>query len=1777
MNRLLTILLGLYLAAASVADATTNTLGTSSLLESPAAGSDTVVLAIPPANTSWTASTNAPWLHLGPGYQSGTGSTNVVFNFDANPGATRTGTLSIGGQTLTVTQVGSTYISAQTTTTLVSTGLNQPRGVAVDGSGNVYIADSGNNLVKKWTVASHAVFTLVSTGLNNPYSVAADASGNVYIADTGNNAIKEWSVAGSNVTTLVSTGLYSPSGVGVDGSGSVYIADGYNEVIYKWNLGNPGLITLNSLTPPYLCSAPGVGVDVAGNVYFDDTCGDSLLEWLAGSSHVVSLTPGWFYLPTGLAADGSGNVYIADQADDWVWKYTAASGSLGPVVSGFNRPGGVAVDGAGNIYVADTQNNAIQECTQLYLDPTPRLEGLAAGHDFLPPVLPVAATQLSTFAPVSSQPWLTITGVTNGVVYFSYSGSTSNRSGTITLFGQSFPVFQRGSSVSLGLTALTEGPSGGNDSVVLADFPYTNAWTATANVGWLHLASGSQSGAGSTNVFFNYDANPGPTRTGTLSIAGQALTVTQAGSTYLPVGPVTTLAISSEPGPYGVSLDGSGNVYFFQYYQNTIKEWSPGNHSLTSVVSPGADFLAADTAGNLYYGGNKWTTANNSVSTLVPSGFNYVAVDRAGNLFFPNGNAIQVMTPVGNVVTTLVSGLDSPGSVAVDAADNVYFSSADGLQEYTAANQSVTTLVPPGSYSYEDLAVDGAGNLYIVGQDPYYDSFALMKWTAASNTLSTVVTSGEGIYYGVAVDAAGNPYFTDFYDGLLLEKPSAFLDPSPRVEGLPAGHDALPPVLPLTLNLLAPFAPSSDSAWLTITGVTNGVVSYSFPTNLSLTRTGHISLLGQSIAVTQNGPVFTLGTSNLFEGPAAGSDSIVLGVTPNIGVWTATTNAPWLHLSPANSSGAGGTNIIFSFDVNPGATRSATLTIAGQTLTVTQAGGTYVAVNFPATLVATGLYSPQGVAVDGAGNVYIADTFNDAVKEWIVASNSVTTLVSSGLNVPTGVAVDTAGNVYIADTGNHAIEEWSAAGNSLTTLASGLSFPVGVALDAQGNVYIADAFANAIKKWSVAGNTLATLVSGLSTPYGVAVDAANHVYIANRSNSTVAEWQPASSALVPLVVTGLYNPTGLSVDGSGNVCMADQQNNAVKQWSAVNGTVTNLVTFIGNSDYPAAVAVDAARNVYIAVEDDDAIMELPHAFVDPTPRQETANAGTGALPVVLPATENLTGPFAPASDSSWLTINGITNGIVDFSFSANVGSSRTGHLSLLGQVIAVTQSGLTYALGANSLIVGPSAGSNSVVLAVAPLSATWTAAANAAWLHLAPAALSGTGSTNLVFSYDANPGTTRSGTLTIGGQTLTVTQAGSTYGPAGSLGALVSSGLSYPYRAAVDAAGNVYIADTINAAIRKWAVASNSVTTLVATGLLQPHGVAVDGAGNVYIADTAHAAIKEWSAASSNVTTLVSAGLSQPYGLALDSLGNVYIADTGLSVIKEWSPANNTLTTLVASGLSNPDGVAVDAAGNVYIADTSHNAIEEWSLASTNLVTLVASGLSTPFDVAVDGSGNVYIADSGHNVIKMLSSVNNTLTTLIPAGLKQPHGVSVNGLGNIYIADSADNAIKELPYAFVDSTAKLEGLTDGSDILPVVLPSTTSLLAPFVPASDQSWLAIAGIASGVVDFTFSTNSGSARTAHLNLLGRAISITQGLVGTPPKLSGLQSPGSGIIQFSFTNNPAASFTVSSATNLVLPLSQWTVIGPATNNFPASLFQFTTPSTPNGPQRYYTVHSP
>jgi streptogramin lyase len=501
-----------------------------------------------------------------------------------------------------------------------------------------------------------------------------------------------------------------------------------------------------------------------------------------------------------------------------------------------------------------------------------------------------------------------------------------------------------------------------------------------------------------------------------------------------------------------------------------------------------------------------------------------------------------------------------------------------------------------------------------------------------------------------------------------------------------------------------------------------------------------------------------------------------------------------------------------------------------------------------------------------------------------------------------------------------------------------------------------------------------------------------------------------------------------------------------------------------------------------------------------------------------------------------------------------------------------------YTFGTTNRVEGPSAGADSVVLAVSSPAGPWAATVNVPWLHLATA--SGISSTNIIFSFDANPGTTRTGAITVGNQTFTVTQAGATYIAASPLTTLVDStvGLYFPFDMGVDAVGNVYVSDgSDHGAVHKWTKADNTTATIITTGLTFPFGIAVDGPGNVYLIDGGDEAILKWTAANSNITSLVSVGLNGPSRGAVDAAGNVYFADTDNNAIKKWTAANSNVTSVVSSGLSQPYGAVVDAAGNVYIYDLGSKTIKKWT-AANNITTTLLNNVTNASNLAVDNGGNLYIPDYSHNAIKKLSAVDNTVTFLISNVLSAPLSIALDTAGNLYAAEYAFNAIMhEQPRAFVNAAVRIENSAAGVDSLPAVLPVTENLLPPFAPASsDPSWLTITGVTNGVVTFSFTANSGATRTANITVLGQSVPITQQITLTPPIITGIKLLSNTVFQFSFSNTQSTNFTVIASTNLSAPLSNWTVLG-APSNIAANSFQFTSQPVSNNPQRFYRIRSP
>ena len=193
-----------------------------------------------------------------------------------------------------------------------------------------------------------------------------------------------------------------------------------------------------------------------------------------------------------------------------------------------------------------------------------------------------------------------------------------------------------------------------------------------------------------------------------------------------------------------------------------------------------------------------------------------------------------------------------------------------------------------------------------------------------------------------------------------------------------------------------------------------------------------------------------------------------------------------------------------------------------------------------------GLYQPQGLAVDGAGTVYVAD-FNNRVISMAAGSNSQKELPFSGLSYPEGVAVDSQGAVYVADRGNSRVVKLAAGSSTQTVLPfNGLHNPDGVAVDPAGNVYVADTDNNRVVKLDAASNTQSELpFHDLSVPWGIAVDNSGTVYVTEHDKSDVVKYAPGATTGTVMPFNGLNTPLAVTVDKDQNVYVADRGNNRV--------------------------------------------------------------------------------------------------------------------------------------------------------------------------------------------------------------------------------------------------------------------------------------------------------------------------------------------------------------------------------------------------------------------------------------------------------------------------------------------------------------------------------------------------------------------------------------------------------------------------------------------------------
>lgn len=590
---------------------------------------------------------------------------------------------------------------------------------------------------------------------------------------------------------------------------------------------------------------------------------------------------------------------------------------------------------------------------------------------------------------------------------------------------------------------------------------------------------------------------------------------------------------------------------------------------------------------------------------------------------------------------------------------------------------------------------------------------------------------------------------------------------------------------------------------------------------------------------------------------------------------------------------------------------------------------------------------PYGMAIDSVGNIFVSDVTHHTIRK-ISVSGQVSTVAgtpdvvgsadgSAGaatFKYPTGIALDSAGNIFVADTTNCTIRKITPAG-IVTTFAgtagvsgsadgtgSAASFgcPHGLAIDRADNLYVVDRGNHTIRKVSPAGvvTTFAgtagvagsTDASGpdasFSWPSGITIDSAGVLYVSDTGNGTIRKITPAG---VVSTFVGTPNgwgaadgigaaatfrePNGLALDSAGNLFVADSYNNIIRRITpaGVVSTLAGTALAYGHADgiagdavffTPQGVAGDASGNVYVADQHNSSIRKITPAGAVST---------WAGKPVV-----------AGDDDSS--------EGEARFNLPRGIAGDAAGNVYVAdtanNTIRKITPDRAVSTLAGKAGVPGSADG-----------------AADAARFYY-PTGVAADGDGNV---YVADETTMSIRKIAPDGTVSTLAGAGLAGSADGSGNA---ARFNRPHAVAVDGAGNLYVADMNNHTIRRITpaglvstfagtagVAGSADGSGAAASFNHPSGVAVDGAGNVYVADTDNSTIRKITPAGV-VSTLAgtagvsgsadgngaAAGFDHPGGVAVDTLGNVYVADTNNHLVRRITTSGSVSTVVGTRGLA---------------------------------------------------------------------------------------------------------------------------------------------------------------------------------------------------------------------------------------------------------------------------------
>jgi DNA-binding beta-propeller fold protein YncE len=1585
------------------------------------------------------------------------GAVQLISSAGAVMGTSLISGIGSGPQVVFATTTTGVYLpSAQNT---LGGGFSNPEAAAVDGSGNVYVADFGHSAVKEIPAgcASSSCVTTLGSGFSNPTGVAVDGAGNVYVADFGHSAVKEMvavngSIPASPTINTLGGGFSQAEDVAVDGSGNVYVGDTSHNAVKVMPSGCASSSCVTTLGGGF-SNPSGLAVDGSGNVFVADTNNSAVKEIPSGcalSSCVTTLGSG-FSSPQGVAVDGSGDIYVADTYHAAVKEMVAVGGSIpvSPTIltlgSGFSLPFGAAVDGSGNVYVADNSNNAVKKL------------------DFAdPPSFSFATTYVDSVS-ADSPKTVTLSNIGNAALTFEVPGTGTN------------PAISLGFSIGNSSTCpqLSTGSSAGTLGVgasctdLISFTPQvvgTIGGSTVTTDNTLNIANSTQSvGLSGTSILLpNTITFPQPTTpvtagsSATLAASASnndpvtytvtAGTATITGSTiiYTNAGTVTIAANSAQTADYAAAATVSVSVVVNASASSYTAPTEPvGNTSATQTAS--VTFTTAGTLGsiNVVTKGATNLDFNSVGGGTCATGTAYTAgqactVEYSFKPLYPGARegAVVLQTSGGSVLgtsylggtgtaplglftttsqTLSVSGLSTARGLSADGYGNLYvLETGNGnVDEIAAGTNTVTTLTNIVNTGSGGTAVDGAGNLYVGATG----ATTIYELVGGKLPVITVVTGTCGSDDNLEVDGAGNLYFTCYTN--------------------------------------------DQGAIYKVNAVTHALTELLLPAS-----TAHRFI---GLAVDAAGDIYAPDFNNdtLYELPF-GANSLTTLVTGG-----ALSNPHGVAVDPAG-------NIYVT-------------NYSGSTYNVLRyAASGYALTKLPAT-------GSRGIVIDGSGNLFTIQS-NDAT----ITGYARTT--APGLtfpNTPVGASNTSLQTVEFENDGNAAL--------AITSYSATTNFNVG----GSGNTCATGSLASGASCFvgaHFAPTTVGTLTGSASivdNTLGIAGTSQNIPLSGTGTlgSKTITFPQPTT----PVTVNSTATLTATASNGDA-VTYSITSGAATINGTTITYTNAGTVTIAANSaqtaEYAAAVPVSQSITVNAA----PLAYTAPTTAVGSTSATQTAmvNFTTAGTPSAISVvTQGVTGlDFAFVSGGTCSTTTAYTVGqscTVQYTFTPKAPGLRFGGITLsnssgtllatsllagtgVGPALAFSTSVATNVVtsglnspqdvivdAAGNLYITNSSGTTGVVRVAAGSNTPTAYATSASFSSVVEVAIDGAG--NLYV------------TDWVAGKVFKV--VGSSVTP------LVATTFSNPQGIVVDPTGNVFFADQGANTIYKVAPGATSATVIIAStgGLSGPTGLAIDSGGNLYVSDAGHNLVKRIASGATATTTVATTGftLNTPEGIAVDSAGNLYINDLGNNRFVEI-PANGQAPFVLGTGTAH-FFMSLDSADRLYAADVNSKKVFRFDrtvgtpLAFPNTTTGTSS---TAQLLNVENDGNASLA------ISSIAASNSNFTfagtvdgSYSACGPSLAYGW-ICGLGATFTPQSAGTLTAN--GNVTDNSLNVSGATQTVALSGVAtqIPQTitfTSSAGPYTYGHAPITLSATGGASGnAVTFSLISGPGSVSGSMLTITG-----------------------------------------------------------------------------------------